>query len=193
MTAGRMPAKDLAIAGRGRALFQWFHYNPFCAACGNRNTVMNAGLYSHCDSCNRDHFPRVNPVAIMLILRGDRCLLGRSAGWPDGAYSALAGFVSPGESIEEACVREVKEEVGVDVQNVKYIFSQPWPFPSQLMIGLTCETDETDFKVNTNELEAARWFTKDEVKAVFAKESQTFLRPPRFTIAHQLLRRWITD
>jgi len=129
----------------------------------------------------------------MLILRGDNCLLGRSEGWPEGAYSTLAGFVSPGESIEEACIRESKEEVNVDVRNVEYVFSQPWPFPSQLMIGLTCETDDEAFTVNPNELEKAQWFTKDEVKAVFAKESQVFLRPPRFTIAHHLLKRWISE
>lgn len=193
MSAGRMPPKDLAIAGRARSLFQWFHYHSFCSACGQKSTPASFGMFSQCQSCGTDHFPRVNPVAIMLILRGENCLLGRSPGWPEGAYSALAGFVSPGESIEEACARETLEEVAIRVRNVKYVFSQPWPFPSQLMIGLTCETDETEFKVNPTELEKAQWFTKDEVRAVFAKESQAFLRPPRFTIAHHLLRHWISE
>lgn len=192
MSASRMPPKDLAIAGRARSLFQWFHYHPYCSACGQKNTPASFGMFSQCQNCGTDHFPRVNPVAIMLILRGDNCLLGRSPGWPEGAYSALAGFVSPGESIEEACARETLEEVAVNVRNVKYVFSQPWPFPSQLMIGLTCETDEIDFTVNPTELEKAKWFTKDEVRAVFAKQSQAFLRPPRFTIAHHLLRHWIS-
>lgn len=193
MIAGRMPAEDLAIAGRARSLFEWFHHHPFCSACGTKNTVMNGGLYSRCHSCNRDHFPRVNPVVIMLILKGEHCLLGRSEGWPPGAFSALAGFISPGESIEEACKRETQEEVGIDVHSVNYVFSQPWPFPSQLMIGLTCETDTKELKVNRKELETAKWFSKTEVQAVFNKQSDAFLRPPRYTIAHQLLRHWLAE
>ena len=105
--------------------------------------------------------------------------------------SALAGFVSPGETIEEATIRETYEEVGIKVRNVEYVFSQPWPFPSQLMMGVTCEADGEDITLDKNELEEARWFTQDEVKAVFAKQSDVFLRPPSFTIAHQLLRNWI--
>lgn len=193
MIAGRMPSEDLAIAGRARSLFQWFHYHPFCSACGNKSTAMNGGMFSRCPKCETDHFPRVNPVAIMLILNGDQCLLGRSAGWPPGAFSALAGFVSPGESLEEACQRETREEVGLDVHSVEYVFSQPWPFPSQLMFGLTCQADKKDITVNKNELETAKWFSRDEVKAVFNKESDVFLRPPRFTIAHQLLRHWLAE
>lgn len=191
--AGRMKPDELAIAGRARSLFEWHHKHQFCSNCGKRTMAASAGMYSHCGSCLTDHFPRINPVVIMLILNGDKCLLGRSPGWPEGAYSALAGFISPGESMEEACQRETMEEVGINVHSVKYLFSQPWPFPSQLMMGLRCKTEETKIKLNTKELEAAQWFSKDEVQAVFNKQSDAFLRPPKFTIAHQLLRDWLSD
>lgn len=191
--AGRMQPTELAIAGRARSLFQWFHKHQFCSNCGKRTIAGSGGMFSHCTSCLTDHFPRVNPVVIMLILRGDNCLLGRSPGWPDGAYSALAGFISPGETMEEACARETMEEVGIKIHSPKYIFSQPWPFPSQLMMGLTCHTEDTKIKLNTNELEAAKWFTRDEVQGVFNKQSDAFLRPPRFTIAHHLLRYWLSE
>ena len=127
----------------------------------------------------------------MLVLSGDKVLLGRSPGWPEGFMSALAGFVSPGETIEEATIRETFEEVGINVTNVKYLFSQPWPFPSQLMMGISCDAQAEEITLNEAELEEAKWFTKDEVKAVFAKKGDAFMRPPRFTIAHQLLRHWI--
>lgn len=191
--AGRMQPEELAIVGRARSLFQWFHSHAYCSACGKKTISASGGMYSHCTSCLTDHFPRVNPVVIMLILNGDKCLLGRSPGWPDGAFSALAGFVSPGETIEEACARETFEEVGLKTHSPRYVFSQPWPFPSQLMIGLICQTEETKLKINTNELEAAKWFTRDEVQGVFNKQSDAFLRPPRFTIAHHLLRYWLSE
>ncbi len=191
--AGRMKMKELAIAGRARSLFQWFHSHHFCSACGKETISASGGMYSHCPSCMTDHFPRVNPVVIMLILNGDKCLLGRSPGWPPGAYSALAGFVSPGESIEEACVRETQEEVGINTHSARYVFSQPWPFPSQLMIGLICETEENEITLNPKELEDAKWFSRDEVQAVFNKQSDAFTRPPRFTIAHHLLRHWLSE
>ncbi len=193
VVAGRMKPDELAIAGRARSLFQWYHHHQFCSACGKKTRAAYAGMYSHCEACKTDHFPRVNPVVIMLILRGDKCLLGRSPGWPEGAFSALAGFISPGESMEEACLRETKEEVGINVTDVQYVFSQPWPFPSQLMMGLICHTKEDKLTVNTKELEAAQWFSKDEVQAVMNKQGDSFMRPPKFTIAHQLLRHWLSQ
>lgn len=193
MVGGRLPAKDLAIAGRARSLFDWHHNHLFCAKCGTPSAPAESGMKRVCPSCKAEHFPRVNPVAIMLIIYEDACLLGRGHGWPDGYYSALAGFVSPGESLEEACIREVKEEVDVDVRNVEYVFSQPWPFPSQLMMGLICYADNRKFTVNPKEIEAAKWVSKDEVRAVFNKTGDAFMRPPRVTIAHQLLKHWIAE
>jgi NAD+ diphosphatase len=191
--AGRMDARSLAIAGRAKSLFDWHLSHRFCSACGKQSQAIQGGLSRKCPVCETDHFPRVNPVAIMLVINGDDCLLGRSAGWPDGAYSALAGFVSPGETLEEGCAREVKEEVGINVRNTKYLFSQPWPFPGQLMMGIKCETDDTEITVNTHEIEDAKWFSKQTIQDVFDKKSDAFLRPPSFTIACQLLRHWLSE
>ena len=191
--ASRLDMKSLAVAGRAKSLFDWHYSHRFCSTCGAESQSTAGGMFRHCHACQTDHFPRVNPVAIMLILNGDNCLLGRSAGWPDKAYSALAGFVSPGESLEEGCKREVKEEVGLDVHSVRYVFSQPWPFPSQLMMGLICQTDQTELTVNPKELEHAQWFSKKTVRGVFAKTDDAFLRPPGFTIANQLLRYWLSE
>lgn len=191
--AGRMDAKSLAIAGRAKSLFDWHNSHRFCSACGKESQATGGGMNRKCPICSTEHFPRVNPVAIMLILNGDDCLLGRSPGWPEGAFSALAGFVSPGETVEEGCAREVKEEVGLNVHDIKYVFSQPWPFPSQLMMGMICHTDEREITVNKAELEDARWFSKDTVRNIFEGKTDEFLRPPSFTIAHQLLRSWLAE
>ncbi len=191
--ASRIDQKSLAIAGRAKSLFDWHGSHRFCSACGKESQPAGGGMNRKCPFCQTEHFPRVNPVTIMLVLNGDDCLLGRSAGWPDGAYSALAGFVSPGETMEEGCAREVKEEVGLNVTDIRYVFSQPWPFPSQLMMGLICHTDERDLTINKDEIEAAQWFSKDTVRDAFAKKSDAFLRPPTFTIAHQLLRYWLAE
>ena len=191
--ASRLDSKSLAIAGRAKSLFDWHGSHRFCSACGKESQPVSGGMNRKCPFCQTEHYPRVNPVAIMLVLNGDDCLLGRSAGWPDGAFSALAGFVSPGETLEEGCAREVKEEVGLNVTGMRYVFSQPWPFPSQLMMGMICHTDERELTINTDELETAKWFSKDTVRDVFAKKSDAFLRPPSFTIAHQLLRYWLAE
>ena len=182
---------ELALAGRAKSLLDWHYTHRFCANCGTLSHGDKGGIKRNCPQCETEHFPRVNPVVIMLILSGDKVLLGRGPGWPEGFMSTLAGFVSPGETIEEATARETFEEVGINVKNVQYLFSQPWPFPSQLMMGVMCEAESEEITLDKAELEDAKWFSKDDVKAVFAKQSEAFARPPRFTIAHQLLRHWI--
>ncbi|MGB0908181.1 MAG: NAD(+) diphosphatase [Maricaulaceae bacterium] len=189
--AAKIHPQELALAGRAKSLLDWHGTHRFCANCGTMSQTRNGGISRHCTPCEMDHFPRVNPVTIMLVINGNDCLLGRGHGWPAGAFSALAGFVSPGETIEEGCAREIYEEVGLNVTVPRYIFSQPWPFPSQLMIGLICETDERELTIDAKEIEDAQWFSKEEVLSVFAKRSDAFRRPPRFTIAHQLLRYWL--
>ena len=188
-----LPAKDLALAGRGKSLFDWHRAHQFCANCGNRSSVKNGGLTRQCPNCETDHFPRVNPVVIMLVLNGDKVLLGRGPEWPEGAYSALAGFVSPGETLSEACKREVMEEVGIKVSDPEYKFSQPWPFPSQLMMGMFCHTTESKITLDLKEVADAKWFSKDVVRGVFDGTDDTFFCPPPFTIAHQLIAKWLED
>ena len=189
---GQLHPEDLAIAGRARSLFDWHRTHRYCANCGGGSTSDDGGAKRVCPHCETEHFPRVNPVVIMLITYQDRVLLGRGPGWPDGAMSTLAGFVSPGETVEEAARREILEEVGIETSNFQYIFSQPWPFPSQLMIGLSGEAHSDELSINTDELEDAKWYSRDEVTAVMNKTGDAFLRPPRVAIAHQLLKRWVS-
>ena len=193
VVAAQLSPTELALAGRAKSLLEWHASHTFCAKCGKQSFPQRGGTSRKCPSCGTDHFPRVNPVTIMLVVNGDQCLLGRGHGWPNGAFSALAGFISPGETIEEGCAREVFEEVGIKVDSQRYIFSQPWPFPSQLMMGLICETQETKLTIDEKEIEDAQWFSREQVEAVFAKRSDVFTRPPRFTIAHQLLRHWLEE
>lgn len=185
--------EDMALAGRAKSLLDWHFNHRFCAKCGQVSQPEGGGIKRKCPSCETEHFPRVNPVVIMLILSKDKVLLGRGAGWPEGAMSALAGFISPGESMEEAVARETFEEVGVKIRNPRYIFSQPWPWPSQLMMGVICEAESEELTINKDELEDAQWFTRDEVQAVYNKTGEAFLRLPRFTIAHHLLRHWLEN
>ena len=193
VVAAQLSPTELALAGRAKSLLEWHASHTFCAKCGAQSHTQRGGTSRKCPSCGTDHFPRINPVTIMLVVNGDQCLLGRGHGWPEGAFSALAGFISPGETIEEGCAREVFEEVGLRVENQRYVFSQPWPFPSQLMIGLICETSETELTIDAKEIEDAQWYSREQVEAVFAKRSDVFKRPPRFTIAHQLLRHWLSE
>lgn len=185
---------DLAIYGGARSLVDWHARHRFCARCGGTTRLVKGGWQRHCDACGADHFPRTDPVTIMLVEHEDRLLLGRQPRFPPKMYSALAGFVEPGETIEEAVAREIHEEAGVRVRDVCYIASQPWPFPSQLMIGCTSVADDPEITIDKTELEDARWFTRAELQeARAAGEHGTDLLyfPRPFAIAHHLVAWWL--
>jgi len=193
MVGSRLRPADLAILGRAKSFIDWHFDHNYCAKCGNKSRPELAGLIRKCPSCAAEHYPRVNPVVIMLIIKDDKCLLGAGHKFPEGAFSALAGFISPGETPEEAVIRETQEEVGIKVTDPHYIFSQPWPFPSQLMMGFVAKAETETITLNEEELREAKWVDKDTVRAVFAKESDAFTRPPRYTIAYHLLRYWLAE
>ena len=192
-----LPAADAAMAGGAKSLFDWRRRHGFCAACGTMSQNAAGGWKRRCPACGTEHFPRVDPVTIMLPVfpGGDepRCLLGRQAAWPAGRMSALAGFLEPGESIEEACAREVKEEAGLTVVATRYHSSQPWPFPSQLMIGLIAEVSDDQARPDQTELEAVAWLTRAEAGAMLAGEHPTLSAPPPFAIAHSLIKAWVEE
>ena len=186
-----LPGPEAAIAGRARALFEWRRRHRFCSNCGARTDVVDAGWKRLCPQCRAEHFPRTDPVAIMLPVRGDRCLLGRSPRFPPGMFSALAGFVEPGETLEEACRREVREEAGLEAGAVRYLFSQPWPFPHSLMLGLVAEVAEGAEQAQPDEIEELRWFTRAEAARLAEGETVGGCTvPPATAIAHQLIRTW---
>jgi NAD+ diphosphatase len=189
---------DLATYGGARAMVDWHARHRFCARCGSATRLAKGGWQRDCTNaaCRAEHFPRVDPVTIMLVQHEDSLLLGRQPRFPAGNYSALAGFVEPGEAIEEAVAREVFEEAGVVVRDVGYVGSQPWPFPSSLMIGCHAWADDPAVTVDTTELEDARWFTRAEIEeAVRASENgergAAFGAPPRTAVANALLRWWV--
>jgi NAD+ diphosphatase len=159
--------------------------------CGGPSRSVFGGAQRNCIECSAEHFPRTDPVAIALVTRGDRCLLGRQRGWPPRLYSALAGFVEPGETLEEAVRREVLEESGVVVGEVRYVASQPWPFPSSLMLGCLANGESEAIRLDAAELEAAAWFTREAVAQALAQTAQELVVPPRFAVASELMRRWV--
>lgn len=189
-----LPGPEAALAGHGRSLLSWHQTHQYCSRCGAPTVMARGGAQRVCTApaCQGEHFPRVDPVVIMLVIRGDYCLMGRQSRFPPGMYSALAGFVEPGESVEDAVAREVWEEAGVVVDDVCYVMSQPWPFPSSLMLGCLARTAAVDLNRDTEELEDLRWFTRDQVAAALKGETADFFVPPPLAIAHQLLKVWVT-
>jgi len=192
--AAVLPGAEAAMAGTAKSLFDWRRRHGFCAACGQKNVIANGGWKQICSVDGTEHFPRVDPVTIMLpVYTGGAeplCLLGRQAAWPAGRMSALAGFLEPGESIEEGCAREIKEESGLTVTAVRYHSSQPWPFPSQLMIGLIAEVSDDQAAPDETELEEVRWLTRAEAAEVLAG-THAVKAPPPFAIAHTLIKAWV--
>jgi NAD+ diphosphatase len=190
---------DLALYGGARSLLDWHARHRFCAQCGAGTAIAKGGWQRDCLECRAQHFPRVDPVAIMLVEHrgplGDRLLLGRNSRFPPKRYSALAGFVEPGETIEEAVARETLEEAGVRVRDVRYVMSQPWPFPSQLMIACHSLAQDDKLTIDTTELADARWFTRAEVAEAMERgeDSPSFIPPPPFAVAWHLLTWWLED
>ncbi|KZX54288.1 NADH pyrophosphatase [Erythrobacter sp. HI00D59] len=181
---------DLALYGGARSLTDWHARHRFCAQCGGDTKLAKGGWQRDCTNCGASHFPRTDPVTIMLVEHDGRLMLGRGLGWPDGRFSALAGFVEPGESIEEGVAREVLEEAGVRVRDVTYVASQPWPFPSQLMIGCHSHADSDELTIDETEMAEINFYTRDEVQAALAGDGP-FVAPPPHAIAHFLMQWWI--
>ena len=181
---------EAATYAAARSVLDWHSRHQFCANCGTQTAMFRAGWGRNCPNCNAEHFPRVDPVVIMIAEHDGRALLGRQPAWPAGRYSALAGFLEPGESIEEAVVREIFEEAGIRVSGVRYIASQPWPFPSSLMIACVGMAEDDAITLDTNELEDAIWVPRDEVQRVLAGGEGSFIAPPPYAIAHTLLAAW---
>ncbi len=194
LAAATLAAPDIAMLGQAKALIDWHKRHGFCANCGGKTTASDGGYRRDCPSCETQHFPRTDPVVIMLaILGGDRVLLGRQPRFPPRMFSALAGFVEPGESIEEAVAREIMEEAAVSVRNVRYVASQPWPFPSSLMLGCIAEATSEKITVDGNELAEARWVTRAELAHAIDGGDGPLGVPGPIAIAHQLMRVWLAE
>lgn len=189
----RLSRLDAELATTARAILNWHRSHRFCAACGVESVFAMGGFQRDCPACGTHHFPRTDPVVIMLITHRNSVLLGRSPGWPEGMYSLLAGFVEPGETLEAAVRREVAEETQVQVGRVEYLASQPWPFPSSLMLGCRGEATSTDITVDPVEIEDALWISREELADVFAARHPTILPAREGAIAHFLLENWLAD
>ncbi|MBA3908445.1 MAG: NAD(+) diphosphatase [Rhodobacter sp.] len=189
----QLTPRDAELVATAKALLQWHRSHRFCAACGAASDIAQGGWQRSCPACGAQHFPRTDPVVIMLVTHGNSVLLGRSPGWPEGMFSLLAGFVEPGETIEAAVRREVFEETGVRCGPVGYLASQPWPFPASLMIGTRAEALAAGITIDPEEIEQARWVTREELVSAFSGRHPE-IKPSRSgAIAHFILRNWLAD
>jgi NAD+ diphosphatase len=189
----KLPATEAAIVATAKQMFEWRRKHPHCAVCGQASEAKDGGWKRQCPACEAEHFPRTDPVVIMLAYHGERCMLGRQERWPPGMFSALAGFLEPGESIEEACARELKEEAGLRTRKVRYHSTQPWPYPSSLMIGLLAEVEDDEGTPDQTEISEIRWFTRAEAKDLIAGKLDGTFAPQRLAIAHQLIKAWAEE
>ena len=189
---GVVPPSELSAIAMAKSLVSWHQRHGYCANCGTRTAMKEGGWKRECPSCKAEHFPRTDPVVIMLVTSGEKCLLGRQKQFPQGMYSCLAGFVEAAETIEDAVRREILEESGISCTDVGYYMTQPWPYPSSLMIGCTARALNEDIVVDRTELEDARWFTRDEARLMLKREHPGGLAGPHpFAIAHHLVGRWV--
>jgi NAD+ diphosphatase len=185
--------REAAIIAQAKAIIDWHQRHGFCPRCGAPTRIMDGGYRRLCEKCTTDHFPRVDPVVIMLATFGDACLVGRGNHFPPGMFSALAGFVEPGETIEEAVRRELMEEasVHVNLEDISYFAAQPWPFPSSLMIGCFARAQSLDFKADETELAEVRWLERGFVRELLSGKTIDGIQvPPPIAIAHHLIRNW---
>lgn len=185
---GSLPHDEAGLLAYARAMVLWRSRHRFCGTCGAPTTSSRAGHVLRCSVCEAQHFPRIDPAIIVLVSKGagpsESALLGRQTAWPPGRYSTIAGFVEPGESLEDAVAREVREEAGVETAEITYHSSQPWPFPSSLMLGFRARASSTAIRLNDGELEDARWFTRDDLA------SGRVLLPPAASISFRLIDEW---
>lgn len=189
---GLVPPGELSAIAMAKSMVNWHQRHGFCANCGQRTAMKEGGWKRDCPSCKTEHFPRTDPVVIMLVTHGDKCLLGRAPRFLPGMYSCLAGFVEAAETIEDAVRREVFEEAGIRCTDVAYYMTQPWPYPSSLMIGCTARALNEDIVVDRAELDDARWFDRDEARLMITRKHPDGLAGPHpFAIAHHLLGRWV--
>lgn len=187
---GQMSHDDAGDAATVKGIFEWHSFHKFCANCGAETHVSQAGWQRECPACERQHFPRTDPVVIMLVTDGNDMLLGRSPHWPQGMYSLLAGYMEPGEGIEEAVRREVFEETGVRIGQVDYLSSQPWPFPSSLMIGCIAKATSREITIDPIEIEDAKWVSREGIADAMAGNDPDLLPSRKGSIAQFLLDRW---
>ena len=191
---GLVDDEHLPPIAEAKAVLHWHARHRFCSSCGTSTQPVDGGWKRECANCKTEHFPRTDPVVIMLAVDGERCLLGRSPRFVPNMWSCLAGFIEPGESFEDAVHRETREEAGITCGRIAYFRSQPWPFPTSLMIGCHAEATTRDITIDRTELEDARWFDRDEIAAMLLrKHPQGLTTPPTVAIAHHIIRAWMED
>ncbi len=190
-----LPGDEAAILSYALAMTTWRRNHLHCGRCGGATALSDGGHSSICPACDHKSFPRTDPVVIALITHADKCLLGRQAAWPPGFYSCVAGFVEPGETLEDAVRRESFEETGINIGEVRYVASQPWPFPASLMLGFRAEATSTAISRNDQELEDCRWFGKDDVRSFGERgdDAPGFKLPGRYAIARSLIDGWLAE